>query len=160
MAVTPYAVLLRACADNDLISSIFPVFRKQYRFERQCKLRTLPDIPLEKPFKQLVHMWANFIILGRHAISHDPSIIPIKYEDIVSNPRKIFQTLFQTLEISLEHLDKALPSLERDSQRGTSISGRKSKTSPRRRISAESREVANIILLSYGLPQMGEQFVI
>ena len=160
VAVTPYSVLLRAFADNDFVSSIFPVFRKQFRFERQCKIPDFPDVPLERTFEQQVHIWANFVILGRHAISRDPNIIPLKYEDVISNPNKTIQTIFQTLGIPLEHSDKAVSSLDRDSQRGTSISGRKSKNSPRRRISAENWTIANKILSSYNLPQLGEQFVI
>ena len=70
-AATPDSVLQLAYADNDFISSILLLFRKQFRFENQCRLRSFPGIPLERPFKQLAHTWANLIILGRYTISQD-----------------------------------------------------------------------------------------
>ena len=160
IAATSYSVLLRACADNEIISSNLPFFRKQFRFERQSKLLTLSDIPLKTTFEQQVHIWANFVILGRYAISRDPSILPQKYEDIVANPHQAIQTLFQALEIPSEHVDKAAASLGRDSQRGTAINGKKFQNDPCRRISAANRAIANRILSSYNLPHMGEQFIL
>ena len=160
MGVTPYGILIRACADNELISSFVPFFREQFRFEIQCKLNTLPDIPLTNTFEQMVHMWANFVILARHAISCDQHILPLRYEDIVSHPRETVKNVFQTVGLDLKLIDDALTALNRDSQRGSALSGNLLKNDPRRQISVAKRVKADSILSSYNLPLMGEKFTL
>ena len=160
MGATPYDFLICACADNEMISSIVLFFRKQFRLGIQSKLNTMPDIPLTKTFEQMVHMWANFMILARHAISCDPHILPLRYEDIVSHPRGTITDVFRTLKLDLKHMDTALTALDRDSQRGQAISGTLLKRDPRRQISEANRVIADSILLGYNLPPMGETFTL
>ena len=74
----------------------------------------MPDIPFTNTFEQMVHMWANFMILARHAISCDPHILPLRYEDIVSHPRCTLTDVFQKLKLDLNHMDTALSALNRD----------------------------------------------
>ena len=156
MGVTPYGIIIRTCADNEVISSLVPFFRKQFRFEIQSQLFTLPDIPLTNTFEQLVHMWAHFMILARHAISSDPNILPLRYEDILSQPTETVTKVFRAVRLNVNLVDNALAALKQDSQRGSALSGNLLKNSPRRQISTENRVVADRILSSYKLPRMGE----
>ena len=160
MGVTPYGTLLRACADNEMLLFLVPFFRKQFRFEIQCKLKTVPEIPLTNTYEQIVHMWANFMVLARDALSRDPNILPLRYEDIVSNPRETIKKIFQTLGLDLKHMDRAITALNRDSQRGSAISGKELRNDPRRQISVANRIIADSILSSYNLPLMGEKFTL
>ena len=123
-------------------------------------MNKLPDIPLTNTFEQMVHIWANFMILARHAMSCDPFILPLRYEDIVSYPRATVTEVFQTLKLNLKHMDTALTALNRDSQRGQAISGDLFKNDPLRQIPVVDRVKADTILSRYNLPLMGEQFML
>ena len=162
MGVTPYGIIhvIRTCADNEIISSFVPFFRKQFRFEIQSKLFTLPDIPLTNTFEQLVHMWANFMILARHAISSDPNILPLRYEDILSKPTETVTKVFRVVGLNLNLVDNALAARKRDSQRGSALSGSLLKNDSRRQISTANRFIADRILSGYNLPRMGERMAL
>ena len=55
------------------------------------------------------------ILLARDALSRDPNIMAVKYEDILTRPTETICHIFECVGISDVHIGHALNSLERDS---------------------------------------------
>lgn len=159
LVTVPITVALRVLIDNETYSTIFPYFRKVLQNYSVFKLDESVVVPLSaNTVGVFTHMWANFILLARDAMSHDEKILPIKFEEILAEPLKTCKLVFEHTGIDMKHLDAAVATFNRDSQRGSVISRSLVANDPRRRISAADRVKADAILRSYNLPCMGEDF--
>ena len=78
----------------------------------------------------------------------------------MSHPRETIKIVCQTVGLDFKLINDALTALNRDSQRGSALSGNLQKNDPRRQISVAKRIKADSILSSYNLPLMGEKFTL
>ena len=68
------------------------------------------------------HMLANQIHFARNTMSHNRSILSVKYEDILSNSPDVVKQLFECSGVNTKHVERAVATIGRDSQRGFDIS--------------------------------------
>ena len=157
MASDPYPVVLRSCTDSEWFSNFVTYFRNFLVNYFVSKRKTFVDVPHNvSAAGVLCYGMANYILLARDAISKDPKILPIKYEDILSLPRETLSNIFDHAGILGEPLHSALACLERDSQRGSPVGRDKVKETTALRMSLLDRVKCDAILSKYNLPRMGE----
>ena len=159
MTSTSFNIALRASIDSEWFSSVVPIGRNHF-------INVLIDRANHAPrfsFKTntvglIVHMWANFIFIAKEAMSNNNSILPVKYEDMLSDPLATCSRLFQHMGLDQQHLEGVTDVFKRDSQRGSILSRGKIFDSSQRRVCPTDRTNANAILSLYGLPQLQEDF--
>ena len=159
MSAVSYSEFGRICMDTEFTLAK-PHFRKESEkhFIRKPIESHPTKIRYNNATEMFTYMWANYMFVARDAISRDGSILPIKYEDMVSEKVKVCSMIFEKLGIDPIHLSASLTAFDRDSQRGTVVSRNVVGNTPRRVISKENRIKADVILTSYGLPRMGDDF--
>ena len=158
-ASVSYTIILRTCIDNETISSVLPFFRRNLRSLLLSNVKNSEDVPLNTNILGLfTHVWSNYILLAREAMSQNPDILPVKYEDLNENSTEFCKMLFKKLNIDPTHINESLPIFTRDSQRGSVLSQSQVKTSKARNISNTDRIAVDVILSGYGLPLMEEDF--
>ena len=158
-ASMPYTIILRTCIDNETISSVLLFFRRNLRSLLLSNVKNSEDVPLNTNILGMfTHMWSNYILLAREAMSQNPDILPVKYEDLKENPTEFCKMIFKKLNIDPTNINESLPIFTRDSQRGSVLSQSQVKTSKARKISNTDRIAVDVILSGYGLPRMGEDF--
>ena len=160
LSAVSYSEFGRSCFDSDLLAVAMPHFRNESEkcFIRKPSKSPPTGIVYKNATEMFTDMWANYILVARDAISRDGSILPIKYEDLVSEKDEICKMIFEKLGIDLIHLNEARTAFDRDSQRGTVLSRNMIGNTPRRIISDENRSQANFILTKHGLPHIGNDF--
>ena len=150
-------VCWRCFSDSDLISRLIPFFRKYLRY---CfALRDddfLRDPSTMNTVEMFTSMWARFIILARHVRSQNNNVIPIKYEEVISDPLRTCTRIFQTVGIDIREAQNAVVVLQRDSQRGSVLSRTAIAKDPRRSVNKTDKLKADAILSKYNLPLMEE----
>ena len=156
----PYTDLGRIAFDSDNLSFLKPFFRQQSAI---YFLPEFKDYPTKKcrysnTAECLAYMWALYIIYIRDFMSRDASILPIKYEDLVAEKRKMCEMIFERLDINVRHLNDALRAFDKDSQRGSIVSQNKIGNTPRKKLTVEDRRNADVILSIFKLPPMGDDF--
>ena len=104
------------------------------------------------------YMWAKYMFVYRDAISHDETILAVKYEDFLSERGNTFKNIFEKLGLDLRHVNEALTAFENDSQGGTLLSRSRIGHTSNYVISDKERIEADVILSSYNLPRMGDDF--
>ena len=158
-ASMPYTIILRTCIDNETISSVLPFFRRNLRSLLLSNVKNSEYVPLNTNILGLfTHVWSNYILLAREAMSQNPDILPVKYEDLKENPTEFCKMIFKKLNIDPININESLPIFTRDSQRGSVLSQSQVKTSKARNISNTDRIAVDVILSGYGLPLVGEDF--
>ena len=159
LASDPYPFVMRACADAEWFSKVFPYFRNNLLYYLISKRKDLPDVPQDASIACVAsYAWANQIRFARDAMSRDHHILPVKYEDILSRPSEALGHIFQVLGIDNAHLDRALSSLSRDSQRGSDLSRDKVRDTSIKCMSTTDKIRSDAILSKYNLPRMGKDF--
>ena len=150
-------VCWRYFSDSDIISRLFPFFRKYLRY--YFALRDddfLKDPATMNTVEMFTSMWAQFIILARHVRSQNKNVIPIKYEEVTSDPLRTCKRVFLAVGIDIIEAQHAVVALQRDSQRGSVLSTTAIGKDPRRSVNKTDRLKADAILSKYNLPLMGE----
>ena len=89
-------------------------------------------------------------------MSSDPDILPVKYEDIPASPREAVTQIFECLKIDTIHVDIAVSSLDRDSQRGSVMS--RDRLASNKHISKVDRIKVDDILPNLISHRSGEDF--
>ena len=159
MVTDSYAVVLRASTDSEWFSKFIPYFRKTLLKYFLSKKKALVDVPEDVSTACVTCCgWVNQILLARDALSRDPNIISVRYEDILSRPNETLRHIFECVGISNGYIDHALKSLERDSFRGTPFGRDKNRDMTKQYMSILDRVTCDAILLKYNLPRMGEDF--
>ena len=154
-----YSDLGRYLYDDDRLAVAKPFFKNQSEIYFLCKLKELEDTNVcSNTVEMFAYMWANYILVARDAMSCDPSILPIKYEDLMLDKWKICKMIFEKLGLDMGHLNTALSAFDRDSQRGSIVSRHHIGSTPRKRIPEVDRRKADAILFHYNLPSMGDDF--
>ena len=146
----PYPFVLRACTDAGWFSKLVPYFRNTLQHFFISKKKVLIDMP-QTSASLICYGLVNQILFARDALSKDSTILSVKYEDILTRPREKLRHIFESVGIADEHLDRALTSLERDSQRGTSIGREKVRDTTTQFMSALDRVKCDAILSKYNL---------
>ena len=160
LASFPYGLVLRSCSNNEILSTVLPVFRQMLRFHIGTKRKGAQEVPLNvNPIGILTYLWAEQIKVAQDAISRNQNILPVRYEDIVSKPVETIRLIFENKGIDLKYLSKAVSSLSKDSQRETVLS-RSRIGNQGRNIALADRIKADAILASYNLPLMGKELVL
>ena len=156
----PALRVTRMFVDNEMFSYVVPYFRQEMHSHTLYKFKDSPDIPMKNvnTVGIMTHMWANFMLIARDAMSRDRRILPIKFEILSSAPKETCRRIFDAVGIDRSHLDRAITAFDKDSQRGTVLSRDRLKAAQRRYISEADRIKADIILSSYNLPFMGHDF--
>ena len=156
----PYGLVLRSCSDNEILSTILPIFRKMLRFQIGTKRKKAQEVPLNvNTIGILTYLWAEQIKVAKDAITLNQNILPVRYEDIVSKPMETIRLIFENTGVDLKHLSEAVSSLSKDSQRGTVLS-RSRIRSQGRNIALADRIKADAILTIYNLPLMGKELIL
>ena len=159
MASDPYPVVMCNCADTEWFSKISPHFRNKQVYYLISKRNDLPDVPYDVPTVCVMsYAWASQMNYVRDAKSQGHNILPVKYEDIISRPREMVEQIFEATGVAEIHIDRALSSLGRDSQRGSMLSQNKIREAANFSLSTMDRKKVDAILSSYNLPPMGEDF--
>ena len=154
----PYGLVIRSGSDNEILSTILPIFRKMLRHHVGTKRKGSQEVMLNvNTIGVLTYLWAEQIKVAQDAISRDQNILPVRYEDIVSRPTETIRVIFENTGIDLKHLRKAVSSLSKDSQRG--VMSRSQKTQERK-LALADRVKADAILASYNLPLTGREFIL
>ena len=159
MTATPYTVALRASIDHEWFASLFPVGRIHL-------INLLINVPSKFQHVSLrtntiglfTHFWANCMLISREAISHYNTILPVKFEELKSDPMCTCSRLFKIIGIDKQHLDLVEEVFKKDSQRGSLLSRSRVGDDPRRLISPNDRFEMDTILSRYGLPKLQEDF--
>ena len=100
----PFLAVLCSCANSEWFSKICPYFRHLERYYFIFKPKD-----------------SYIILIARESTSQDPNILPVKYEDIIATPKVAVRQLFTSLEIDGIHVDHAVASMGRDSQRDSAL---------------------------------------
>ena len=157
MVSVPYMVVLRAFIDSEEVSAVTSAFRKMWEGVVICHLRDYPEFYLNtNTIGIFTRMWVHFVLQAREAIARDTNILPVKFEDILSEPEKTSEIIFQKIGVDSKYLKTAISAFSKDSHRGTVLSRSRIADDPRRRISEADWLIADRILASYRLPRMGE----
>ena len=99
----PYGVVLLSCSDNEILSTILPIFRKMVRFHIGTKKKDA-EVPLnENAIGILTYLWAEQILVARDAISRDKHVLTVRYEDIVASPMDTIRKIFESTGVDLKH---------------------------------------------------------
>ena len=159
MAYDPYTVVVRACVDAVWFSNLCPYFRNVLVYHLLSKMKDAPEIPPDSTTAcVMTYIWVNQILIVRDVMARNQSILPVKYEDIVSRPKETVKQIFERLGVHATHANRAVASLSRDSQRGSDLSRDRIGGMSNRFISTLDRMKANDILFKYNLPRMDEDF--
>ena len=156
----PALRVTRMFVDSEMFSSVVPYFRQEMHNHTIYKFKDSPDIPIKNvnTVSIMTHMWANFMLIARDAMSRDRRILPIKFETLSSAPKETCRRIFDAVGIDRSHLDRAITAFDKDSQIGTVLSRDRLKAAQRRYISEADRTKADAILSFYNLPLMGHDF--
>ena len=155
----PFINTICSCANSERLSKIFPYFRKfqRYYVYQISKPKDVQEIPPDANTACLyAYMWIYLIFIARDAMSRDPNILPVKYEDIIARPKEAVTQLFDSLNIDRDHVDRAVTSMERDSQRDTELS--RDKLASFKHISTVDRIRIDAILSQFNLPLVDAEF--
>ena len=153
----PFVAVLCSCANCDWFSKICPYFRQLERYYFTLKLIDCPDVPPDANTTCVfAFMWSQTILIARDAMSRDPNILPVRYEDIIAAPKEAVRQLFDSLEIDDIHVNHAVTSMERDSQRETVLS--RDRVESRKCISRKDMIRIDAILSQFNLPLLGQDF--
>ena len=106
----------------------------------------------------LVYSWANQVQIARGALLSDRIILSVKYEDILSQPTEVVKQLFERSGVDTRHVERAIATLSRDSQRNTCMSRENLFDVSHRYFSEIDRIKCDPILNRYNLPPLGEDF--
>ena len=156
----PFLVVMTSCANSDWFSTIFPLFRHLQRYYFISKLK---DGGKMQPAADantacvFTYLWAYSMLIARDAIARNPTILSVKYENIVARPKQVLKELFIKLGIDAIHLEKAVTSMERDSQRNSVLS-RDKLDSNKDIIFTKDKIRIDSILSKFNLPLIGEDF--
>ena len=94
MTFDPFAVVVRVCTDVEWFSYILPYFRNILRYYFIPRMKRTSDLSVNATTTcMFAYMWANQILIARDEMSCDRSILPVKYEDILSQPTKVVEQL-------------------------------------------------------------------
>ena len=149
----------RYFADNEMIVRFIPFLRKYlhnyFSLNDSDFLKDSSDINTVEMFTS---MWTKFILQTQNVKSHYKNILPVKYEDLISDPQKTCEHIFEAVGIDIAVVKTALQVLKSDSQRGSVLSKSSIRGHPSRSISAADKIKANCILSRHNLPLMGEDF--
>ena len=113
-----FVFVISYCIDAVWFSRVCPYFRNLFHKKFIAKLKESPDLPQDANMTCVcAYTWANCILIARDAMSRDHRIHPIKYEDILAKPEDVVGKIFERLNIDTDHVEQAVSSLKRDSQR-------------------------------------------
>ena len=155
----PYPAVICACADTDWFSNLCPYFKNFVRYFYVSKITDSPEIPQDSTTTCVfAYMWAYFILFARDAMSRDRGILSVKYEDILARPREAVRQIFEHLQIDTRHVDRAVSSLKRDSQRGSVMSRANLGETSNKCMSTVDRINTDAIFSKFNLPPLGEDF--
>ena len=159
MSYDPFLVFVRVCTDAHWFSKLLPKLRNIFRYYYIQQMNGISDLPMNSTVACVfAYSWANQILIARDAQSCDRSIQTVKYEDIISQSRKTVTQLFERCGIDTEHVERAVATLSRDSQRGSSVSRAKIGDESHRHITEAERTTCDAILTQCNLPLLGEDF--
>ena len=151
----PYPAVCCACANAEWFSNMCPYFRNIHRHYFVLNLKDFHEIPEDTNTAcMLAYMWSYYILIAREAMSCDPNILSVKYEDILSRPRETLRQIFQGLQIETIHVDRAVSSLDRDSQGGSVMS--RDRLASNKHMSRVDRTKVDAILSKFNLPPLGQ----
>ena len=158
-AYDPYTVVVRSCVDAVWFSNICPYMRNLLLYHFVSKLKDAKELPKYSTTAcLLVYNWANQIKIAYNAISRDPHILPVKYEDVMTMPNEIVEQIFDDVGIDRKYVNGALMSFSRDSQRGSAVSRERVGDASTRFMSRMETIKSNDALHAYNLPSLGEDF--
>ena len=157
MQCEPFLVVMKLCANMDWFSTLFPYFRHLERYYFVSKAKHFEEIPSDANTAcMFAYMWSYFILVARDAMSRDPNILPVKYEDIIAGPKEVVRQLFDSLDIDVIHLDNAVTSMEHDSQRQSVLS--RDRLASSKYLSTVDTIRINSILSKFNLPLKDKDF--
>ena len=155
----PFLAVMTSCANSDWFSGIFPLFRRLQLYYYISKLKDGARIQPPSDADTacvFTYMWAYSMLTARDAIARNPNILPVKYENVVARPKEVLKELFIKLGIDVIHLEKAITSMKRDSQRNSVVS--RDKLDPNNALSTKDKIQIDSILSKFNLPLSGEDF--
>ena len=82
----------------------------------------------------------------------------VKYDDILSQHTKVVKQLFEHSDVDTSHVERAVATLSRDSQRGSDVSRANLGDASHRYNSETDRIKCNAILSQFNLPRLNEDF--
>ena len=154
MYCEPYPAVLYSCAYSNWFSIFFPKFRYLMQYYFIPKPNNFQQVPQGTNSAGVFgYTWAHIILIARAAMSRDSNFQPIKYEDIIANPRGTVKQLFGSFGIDIYYLDGAISSMSRDSQ-GESVLSQENLRSDRG-ISTKDKINIDSILIQFNLPLLG-----
>ena len=157
MTFDPFAVVIRVCTDAVWFSNILPYFRNILRYYFIPRMKRTSDLSVNATTTcMFAHMWANQILIARDEMSCDRSILPVKYEDILTEPTMVVKQLFERSGVDIRHVERAVATLSRDSQRGSVVSRAKIGDASHRYISETEMIKCDAIFTQCNLPLLGE----
>ena len=159
MESEPFLMVMKSFANTDWFSNVFPYFRCIERNYFISILKTFKEtfVPTDANTACVfAYMWSLCMHIARDAIARDRSIISVKYEDIIARPMENVRQLFENLDIDVIHVDGAVNSMKRDSQRD-SVVGR-DRLASSEYLSSVDRIKIDSILLKFNLPLLSEDF--
>ena len=159
MESEPFLIVMKSCANTDWFSNVFPYFRYLERNYFISVLKTFKETYVSADANTacvFAYMWSLCMLIARDAIARDRSILPVKYEDIIARPMETVRQLFENLDIDVIHVDGAVNSMKRDSQRDSVVS--RDRLASSEYLSTADRIKIDSILLKFNLPLLSEDF--
>ena len=152
-----FFAVVNSCANTNWFSLLCPYFRHLERYYFVSKAKHFEEIPSDANTAcMFAYMWSYFILVARDAMSRDPNILPVKYEDIIAGPKEAVRQLFDSLDIDVIHLDNAVISMKHDSQRQSVLS--RDKLASSKYISTVDKIRIDSILSKFNLPLLDKDF--
>ena len=157
MQCEPFLVVMNSCANADWFSKLCSYFRHLERYYFISKPKYFDKIPDDANTAcMFAYMWSYFILIARDAMSRDPKLLTVKYDDIIERPKETVKQLFNILDIDVIHLDNAVSSMEHDSQRKSVLS--RDRLAASKFISTVDKIRIDSILSKFKLPILDKDF--
>ena len=162
----PFTMLGRICYDSKWFSVAKPYSRRQMDFHSIRKSNKTEGQHCGAKESQIflncattfTYMWANYILIAQDAMSRNTDILPVKYEDPVTEKIATCRIMFKHLGLDTGHLNTVLTTFDQYSQRMSLISRARIGASKSRVISDQEQLNCDTILSIYRFPLMKNDF--
>lgn len=156
-------IISRYILDSEVLSTIFPCFRKLL-YRKFCAVLDKSP-PILEPKRMTTSCaftmaWAANIAACLEATEAGVPLMPLLFEDMMRNPRRTCSVLFDHLEIRQDFVETALEGFKLDTTKMASNNPSSVLPESRKTLPQHFRVEADSVLKKFGLPKLGERYEI
>ncbi|XP_052091811.1 uncharacterized protein LOC127728464 [Mytilus californianus] len=158
-----FDIISRYILDSEVLSTVFPCFRKLL-YNKYCSVldRTPPIVNPKNmtTASAFTISWAANIATCLDFVEAGVPLLPLLFEDMMRNPRRTCSVLFDHLEIRQDFVDTAMEGFKLDTSKHPNSGQSSILPESRKTIPHDFRVEADSILKKFGLPKLGERYEI